>query len=212
MWRRTVVMVLVLVGFSKPLVAGETAQELLDRVRQKYDSVTDAQLKFSQRVVFGASRIEQKTSGTLFLKKKNKYRMELGSQTIVTDGKTVWSFSVPNNQVLIDNFKLDERSITPERLLTGSSGDFYATLIGNGKLGKVDVVVLKLVPKDDESIIRSMKFWVDESTWFIRKIELVDVNGKETEYVVDDLQVNVGLQDSRFVFKISEGVQVVDLR
>ena len=212
MWRRTVVMVLVLVGFSKPLVAGETAQELLDKVRQKYDSVTDAQLKFSQRVVFGASRIEQKTSGTLFLKKKNKYRMELGSQTIVTDGKTVWSFSVPNNQVLIDDFKLDERSITPERLLTGSSGDFYATLIGNEKLGKVDVVVLKLVPKDDESIIKSMKFWVDESTWFIKKIELVDVNGKETEYVVDDLQVNVGLQDSRFVFKISEGVQVVDLR
>lgn len=212
MWKRLLVMVLVLVGFSKPLVAGETAQELLDKVRQKYESVTDAQLKFSQRVVFGISRIEQKINGTLYLKKKNKYRMELGNQTIVTDGKTVWSFSVPNNQVLIDNFKLDERSMTPERLLTGSSGDFYATLIGNEKLGKVDVVVLKLVPKDDESIIKSMKLWVDESTWFIKKVELVDVNGKETEYVVDDLQVNVGLQDSRFVFKISEGVQVVDLR
>lgn len=212
MWRRLLVMVLVLVGCSKHLVAGETAQELLDKVRQKYESVTDAQLKFSQRVVFGISKIEQKINGTLYLKKKNKYRMELGNQTIVTDGKTVWSFSIPNNQVLIDNFKLDERSMTPERLLTGSSGDFYATLIGNEKLGKVDVVVLKLVPKDDDSIIKSMKLWVDESTWFIKKVELVDVNGKETEYVVDDLQVNVGLQDSRFVFKISEGVQVVDLR
>lgn len=212
MWRRLLV-VAVLVGcFSRPLVAGENAQELLDKVRQKYESVTDAQLKFSQRVVFGISRIEQKTSGSLYLKKKNKYRMELGDQTIVTDGKTVWSYSVPNNQVLIDDFKLDERSMTPERVLTGSSGDFYATLIGNEKWRKVEVVVLKLVPKDDDSIIKSMKLWVDESTWFIKKVELVDANGKETEYVVDELQVNVGLQDSRFVFKISEGVQVVDLR
>jgi len=212
MLRHMAVLVFGVVSFSGSLVAGETAQELLDKVRQKYDSVTDAQLKFSQRVVFGVSRIEQKTGGTLYLKKKNKYRMELGSQTIVTDGKTVWSFSVPNNQVLIDNFKVDERSMTPERLLTGSSDDFYATLIGNERLGKVDVVVLKLVPKSDESITKSMKLWVDESTWFIKKVELVDVNGKETEYVVDDLQVNVGLQDSRFVFKILEGVQVVDLR
>ena len=213
-WRMMKRGVVLLLGvlISGVVMAGETAQEMLDKVRQKYDSVNDAQLKFSQRVVFGVSKIEQKTNGTLFLKKKNKYRMELGSQTIVTDGKTVWSYSVPNNQVLIDNFKLDERSMTPERLLTGSSGEFYTTLIGNEKLGKVDVVVLKLVPKDDESIIKSMKLWVDESTWFIKKVELVDVNGKETEYVVDDLQVNVGLQDSRFVFKIAEGVQVVDLR
>ena len=210
---KRLLLVFTVVGcLATTVVAGESAQELLDKVRQKYESVNDAQLKFSQRVVFGVSKIEQKTTGTLYLKKKNKYRMELGNQTIVTDGKTVWSFSVPNNQVLIDNFKLDERSMTPERLLTGSSGDFYVTLIGNEKLGKVNVAVLKLVPKDDESIIKSMKLWVDESTWFIKKVEVVDVNGKETEYLVDDLQVNVGLQDSRFVFTISEGVQVVDLR
>ena len=211
MWKRLAV--IVLVGcVSKTPAAGETAQELLEKVRQKYESVTDAQLKFSQRVVFGVSKIEQKIGGTLYVKKKNKYRMELGEQTIVTDGKTVWSYSAPNNQVLIDNFKLDERSMTPERVLTGSSGDFYATLIGNEKLGKVDVVILKLVPKDDESIMKSMKLWVDKSTWFIKKVDVVDVNEKETEYVVDELHVNVGLQDSRFVFKISEGVQVVDLR
>ena len=209
---RAGVVFLLLASIGVSMAVAESAQDVLDRVRKKYESVNDAQLKFSQRVVFGMSKAEQKVSGTLFLKKKNKYRMELGEQTIVTDGKTVWSYSVPNNQVVIDHFKVDERSMTPERILTGSPGDFYATLLGNEKLGKSAVAVLKLVPKDDDSIIKSMKLWVEESTWFIKKVELLDANGKETEYVVDDLRVNIGLQDSRFEYTAPEGAEVVDLR
>jgi outer membrane lipoprotein-sorting protein len=41
---------------------------------------------------------------------------------------------------------------------------------------------------------------------------LVDVNGRETQYTVRDIDINTGLDDSRFVFDIPEGVEVVDLR
>jgi len=211
--RRFVGFLLILLSApSVPLRADDSAQELLEKVRRKYDAIIDAQLEFSQRVTFGVSKIEQKTSGTLFLRKENKYRLELSGQTIVTDGKTVWSYSASNNQVLIDNFKMDERSITPERILAGAPGDFSASVLSHEKLGKTDVVVLKLIPKDEGSIIKSLKLAVDESTWYIKKVELVDVNGKETEYQVNELHVNVGLPDSRFTYEIPQGVEVVDLR
>jgi outer membrane lipoprotein carrier protein len=213
MMRKMMIMLLLLVNAPlTTLRADEPAEELLEKVRKKYDTIADAQLKFSQRVTFGVSKIEQKTNGTLFLKKQNMYRLELNDQTIVTNGKTVWSHSVSNNQVLIDNFKVDERSLTPERILTGAPADFSATVIGSEKSGKTDVVVLKLVPKEEGSIVKSLKLWVDESTWLIKNVEVVDVNGKETEYMVNELHVNVGLKDSRFNYVIPEGVEVVDLR
>ncbi|MFN0158260.1 MAG: LolA family protein [Bacteroidota bacterium] len=193
-------------------VAAQTAEEVLENVRQKYDDLRDAELKFSQRVKFEMARVEQRVNGTLYLKKENKYRVELEEQTIVTNGETVWSFSLPTNQVLIDNFKPDERTLTPERILTGAPEDFSATVLQREKVGQIETISVKLVPRDDQSFITSMKLWVDPKEWFIRKVELIDQNGKTTEYEVKEIKINPGLQDSRFTFQIPEGVEVVDLR
>ncbi len=195
-----------------PTRGEETAREVLEMVKMKYDSIDDAQLRFSQRTRFEMTKIEQSTAGTLFLKKGNKYRVEFNEQTIVTNGQTVWSYSVSTNQVLIDNFKLDGRSISPEKILTGAPEDFYSTLVGKEKLGNSETVRLKLIPKDDQSFIQSLKLWVDESNWLIKKAEISDVSGKQTEYYVKDVEVNIGLQDSHFTYQIPEGVEVVDLR
>jgi len=190
----------------------QNAQDVLENVRKKYDSIKDLELTFSQRVTFEMARIEQNTDGTLFLKKENKYRIELDEQTIVTNGKTVWSYSVQNHQVLIDNFKPDDQALTPERILTGAPGDFYATVVGKEKLGRIDATVLKLVPKNDQSALKSLRLWVDTKEWFIKKAEVQDAGGKETTYLVNDLKVNTGVQDARFTYQIPDGAEVVDLR
>lgn len=192
--------------------SGETAQDVLDNVKKKYDSISDAQLKFSQRTRFELSKLEQNVTGILLLKKTNKYRVETDDQTIVTNGETVWSYTASNKQVLIDHFKMDENTISPEHVLTGAPAEFTSTLLGKEKIGKVDVAILKLVPQNDQSLVRMMKLWVDNATWLIKKAEITDVNGKQTEYVVTEVKINTGLPDSRFTYQVPEGTEVVDLR
>lgn len=192
--------------------AEDTAQEILKKVQKKYDSITDAKLTFAQRVRFEMSKVEQKVDGTLYLKKTNKYRVEYGDRTIVTNGTTVWSYSTVTNQVLVDHFKQDERSLTPERLLTASPEDYYATVVGREKLDNVEAAVLKLVPKDNQAFIRSLRLWIDTSSWLIRMAEVVDVHGKETSYSVKEARLNTGIADASFTYQIPEGAEVVDLR
>lgn len=194
------------------LLADDTAQEVLEKVKKKYDSITDAQLKFSQTTHFELTNIEQNITGTLLLKKTNKYRVETENQTIVTDGVTVWSYSVANKQVLVDHFKTDENLITPEKVLGGAPKEFDATLLGKEEIGHTETLEFKLEPRNDQSMVKMMKLWVDNSTWLIRKAEILDMNGKKTEYLVTDVKVNTGLEDSRFTFQVPEGVEVVDLR
>lgn len=190
----------------------QTAQELLEKVQKKYDSIQDAELKFSQRILFEISKNEQSVSGTLAIKKENKYRVETDGRTIVTDGVTVWSYSRQTNQVLIDNYKVDERALTPEKILAAAPKEYYASMLGTEKVGKTETQMLKLVPKDENNLVRSMKLWVDVSTMLMKKVEIVDVNGKQTVYVVNDVKANTGIPDSRFTFQIPDGVETVDLR
>ncbi|HXG01208.1 MAG TPA: outer membrane lipoprotein chaperone LolA [Bacteroidota bacterium] len=192
--------------------SAESAQEILDRVKKRYDAINDAELKFTQHSTYQVSKLEQRISGTLFMKKKNKYRVEYTDRMVITDGVTVWSYNPAQKQVLIDNFKLDPHILTPEKLLTSAPQEFYATVIGTEKIGTTQTKVLKLVPKDDAAAVRSMKLWIDDATWLIKQVELTDTGGNRTVYTVSDIKVNVGIPDSRFTYQIPEGVEAVDLR
>ena len=192
--------------------AKETGDEVLGRVKNKYEAMNDAFVKFSQKTTFELSKVEHAVTGILYLKKEGKYRVELDDQTIVTDGETVWKYSPIQRQVLIDRFKADGRSFSPERVLGGAPSGFIPTVLGKERVGKAETVVLKLAAKDEDSFVRVMKLWIDESTWLIRKAEYVDAGGARTEYLVSEFKVNIGLDDDRFTYQIPEGVDVVDLR
>jgi len=192
--------------------AGDSAEDILDRVHKKYDRMEDAEVRFSQKVKFAQARIEQEVAGSLQFKKANHYRVEFEGQLVVTDGETVWSYSQENNQVLIDRFKLDERSLSPEHILTAAPEDFSATLIGREKTAHGDAIILKLIPRDASALIKSMKLWVYESDWLIHRVEIQDQHGKETTYQVSSFKINTGIPDSRFIYQIPAGVDVVDLR
>jgi outer membrane lipoprotein-sorting protein len=191
---------------------GQTPQEILERAKKKYDSLNDAELKFTQISKFPISRLEQHVSGLLQMKKGNRYRVETDEMVVVTDGETVWSYSRANNQVLIDHFKMDDRGFSPERILSAAPGDFTPTLIGRDRIGPYETYVLKLIPPGEPGFVRSMKLWISESDYLTRKVEMIDANGKETTYQVNDLRINAGLADARFSYTAPEGADVVDLR
>ena len=48
--------------------------------------------------------------------------------------------------------------------------------------------------------------------WMVRQAEIIDANGKQTTYTVQQVKVNIGLPDARFVFQPPGGTDVVDLR
>ncbi len=68
----------------------QTAQEIIKKTQDKYESISDAKATFSQSYK-GSSGKSQSASGTIFIKKANKYRIETGGQIIITDGTTSWT-------------------------------------------------------------------------------------------------------------------------
>jgi chaperone LolA len=187
------------------------AREIIENVQDRYQDISDATITFSQSVRFKVSKAEQSVKGTLLFKKPNKYRIETEERTIVTDGKTSWSWNPRNRQVVIDNYKEETHSLSPEQLLLSYPKDYYSTLIGEEKLAGQSVYVLKLTPKEDNAFATAMKIWVSKE-WYIRKVEITDINGAVTTYIIDKISVDQNLSDSKFTYQPPEKSEIIDLR
>lgn len=207
-------MTVVLIGtlLAPPMLqAGITAKEIIEKVQSRYDDLSDAVIVFTQTVRFKLSKVEQQTRGTLYFKKSNKYRIESENRTVVTDGRTSWSFNGQTNQVVIDDYKQEAHSMSPEQLLVKYPQNYYSTLVGEEKVGGDNCYVLKLTPKEDNTFTSALKIWVS-SKWLIRKVEVTDINGAQTTYVIDRIDIDKGIADSRFEFKVPAAADVIDLR
>ncbi|MBI1805443.1 MAG: outer membrane lipoprotein chaperone LolA [Ignavibacteria bacterium] len=192
--------------------AGDDAGDIISKLQRKYDSIRDVSITFRQDVQFGVTKAEQSFSGKLLMKKGNRYRIEMDQQTIVTDGKSVWSFNKPNNQVLIDNFKENPASFSPDKVLVNVPNNYSSTVIGKERLGSQEATVLKLIPKNPTSSLKWMKVWVDTDELLMKKIQMLETSDNLMTYVVTDIKLNPGLADSQFQFEPPTGVEVIDLR
>jgi chaperone LolA len=192
--------------------ANPTATEIINKVQAKYKKTNSVIAKYTQTVKFKLTKMEQSYDGTLSLKKEKKYRIETDQQVILTDGVTSWAYSPKTNQVVIDNYKEDKNTISPEKFLTEYPNDYYSSLVGKAKVNNKDTYEMKLTPKENTSFIKSLKVWVDSDEWFIRQIETIDMNDNTTKYVVKKIETNVEISNDKFQFKPTAETQVIDLR
>jgi len=189
-----------------------SAPQVLANVQESYAKVNDASAEFKESVSLRYAGIEQSYSGTVMMKRGNKYRIESQEQTIVTDGKTVWAYSPVNRQVVIDYYKETPASFSPEQFLLGLPKNFRATLVDENP-GPSAAYVLKLTPKEGASkFVQSLKIWVDDADWTVRRLEYIDLNQTRTTYSLSGIKFNEGIPDERFTFTIPEHTGVVDVR
>jgi len=186
-----------------------TAQEIITNVQNAYKDITDAKASFSQTIKFNKSKA-QSSSGTLYIKKESKYRIETGTQTIVTDGTTSWSYSPGKKQVVIDYYKETGNTFSPNKYLFQYPENFYSDLAGTETLSGKDVYVLTLKPRES-GYVNSAKLWVGKDDWIIKKIHVVTDESTAT-YTVKNVQTNIGVSNSKFTFTPPEGTEVIDMR
>ena len=192
--------------------AGDDAETIISKLQKKYDSIRDMSIDFTQDVRFGVTASEQTFSGKLLMKKENKYRIELEQQTIVTDGKSVWTYSKLNNQVFIDKYRNDPKSFSPDKVMTNIPANYNAAILGKETIQNSKTIIVKLIPKAGKSNIQWMKVWADDHEWLMKKIQIQDVSDNLTTYLVDSMRSNTSLSDTLFQFQVPPDVEVIDLR
>ena len=191
----------------------QSVDDIVEEIQERYEDLENLSAEFKQIEMFQLTGSRNETVGKIYVKNGTQYRLETEDRVIVTDGLTVWTYSMFNNQVLIDRVKKNDASVLPRDLLFKYPREYYASLLTTEDYNNDEHYVLKLDPKEEtHGYIKTMKLWVNSDNYLISKIEYMDFNDNTSSFAIEKIDTNTKLKDSFFKFDIPAGVEIVDLR
>lgn len=189
-----------------------TGAEIVQRIRRAYERVTTFQATFDQTFEWKLAATTQQMHGRFSMKKPNRFRIETDVQTVVTDGRTVWSYSPATRQVIINDYDPASMPLRPDNFLFAFPDERQITYVHDERLDGADCHVVDVVPRDSTLGIQTMRVWVDNRTWTARKVQYESVGHDITTYILKEIRLNASLPDTLFSFTVPPGTDVVDFR
>ena len=190
---------------SAVFVADAAARDPLDRF---FNEVLTFKASFNQVVLDEGLNTIQESSGTLYIKRPNKFRWDYDvpfKQEIVSDGAKIWVYDIDLQQVTVR--KMDGAlGNTPAILLAGKGklGDNF-TVKSLGKQGKLEWI--KMIPRERDGGFEDIRVGFENGK--IRKLEMVDSFGQTTRITLRDNRENRKISQKTFAFVPPKGVDVV---
>lgn len=189
----------------------QDANALFERLQSKYEAIDALQANFQQTMTTPYSEREEAFSGTLVFQ-RDRYRVETGTQTFVTNGSVTWVYLPSENQVLINDYVEDETAF--------SLNSFFLNYTDRYDIASAEVVQvdgtkhyrMHLTPKSPDTFFTAITIWMRDRDNLVTRMEVTDVNETQMTFQLEDIQLNPVLQADTFTFTPPENAEVIDLR
>jgi outer membrane lipoprotein-sorting protein len=192
-----------------------SGEDIIARVQAKHRSLKNLTLHFSMVTATESQEtsVREEQEGRIYLGGKGRYRLESRDQTLVCDGKTLWSFHSGENQVILYRADAEDTPfLAPDQLLFEFPAKYRVVGVSESRLGDVPCFVLSLLPREAADPTKSLEVWVDREQYLTRRVRLEDLAGNVTVFEFEDFQTGQKLPDRTFRFDPPEGAEVIDLR
>ena len=192
-----------------------TAEQILKRAERTYSETRSLQADFVQHVRVPLLGSDQRSRGTLYLKRPDRFLMRFSDPAgdrIVADGRFFWMYypSTDRKQVIRSAIKEGFHQADFQReFLANPSARYVATLAGSENVGGRRTHVLRLVPRR-ASPYKQVRLWVDATDFTIRRFEMTEENESVRRIDLSNIRRNQALPDSLFRFDPPRGTQVFD--
>lgn len=203
---RTIITLLIFLPTA--LLAQDRAKDILDKVSQKTSSYSTIEAHFTNSIVSKAAGINESQKGKLFLQ-GDFYRLEMESQTLISDGENNWIHLLDEKEVQIIEIDEDEENITPSKMFTLYQDGYRYQFISETSSD----FLIDLIPEESGSFIK-IELKINKQEMRISSFIMHDKNGGQYSYVISLFKANQVFDQELFTFNPSEhpGVDVIDLR
>jgi outer membrane lipoprotein-sorting protein len=190
----------------------QNAIKLLDEVSAKTKAYKAIKAEFSYTMENKQAKINEEKSGSLLIS-GDKYRLTIVGQTVISDGKTIWTYIKESNEVQINSPDNKDDVMTPSKLLSSYNENYRSRIIHDKNQTDPNVETLELIPNKVKNIIRAI-LSIDKTKKQVKSFALYDKNGniftyKVTKFIPD---APVTAADFSFDAKQFPGVEVTDMR
>ncbi|MBO6564478.1 MAG: outer membrane lipoprotein chaperone LolA [Pseudomonadales bacterium] len=198
------VALLSLLLFANPSRANDELSPA-DRLIGLLDAVSTMQARFEQ-----SSRTQEAQRGEIWLKKPNQFRLETQaplSQTIVSDGHSLWTYDRDLEQVIISTLSNRVEEL-PILLLAGDAGELIDDYRVDFFEDEVQQFFL-LQPLKAEGILGRLSITFEAG---LPVSVGVDTATNERTNINLEIQEITNMPDDTFTFEVPDGIDVIDDR
>ena len=201
-----------LLMFCQPSVKADDITdptELLYTYLQHLDSY---EANFQQHIVSNTRQIMDSSSGRFLIKRPDRFRWEILThyeQTIIADGKSIWSIDVDLEQVTVTDME-DNLVNSPIMLLSrkdAKPGDYFSVQ----KIeSETDMEMFLLQPLDSSANFEQVRLGFEGG--ILQLIELYDSLGQITIIRMTNIRNNPVMGNDAFIYQEMPDFDVIDSR
>jgi outer membrane lipoprotein-sorting protein len=205
-------------GFSQaaPAEQDPKAKAILDDLSKTTKSYKTITAEYELVLLNKDKKQTDKQSGKIQVK-GNKFKLEIPGNTIVCDGKTVWTHNKDAQEVTIKSFEPNnEDGLNPTNIFTMYETGYKYKYEKEEKIGMNTYHIINLYPtiKPEKKKFHTIKLFVDKAKKQVHEIKMLMKDGGTQTYEIKSLVPNTPLADNVFVFdtKSFKADQIVDER
>lgn len=204
---RNIIVCLALMLMAQALPAQTNAETLIRLLVSQIKSHKNMEMSFTYQISADGKNLGDAQKGHAWLQGE-AYRIEMVEQHNISDGETIWTYLVDDEEVMVSNATEGEDN-TPLKLLTSLDESYAATLTGIDAQGIATIELAN--PKGQ---YKRVTLKIDTTQTKIKSADIYAEDGSKLVITVDEMKFDQKLDDKFFTFDehAHPGVDVIDMR
>ena len=204
---KNIIACLFLLFVTQAVTAQNNAEALIRVLVNQVKSHQNMEMKFSYQISPDEKTLIDALKGKAWLQGE-AYKIELAEQQTISDGKTIWSYLVDDEEVLVSN-ATEGTDNTPLKLLTSLDKSYAATLTNIDAQG--NAVIELANPKGQ---YKRITLKINTKKTELKTVDIYMEDGSKVMITIEEMKFDQQLDDNFFTFdaKKHPNVDVIDMR
>ncbi len=204
---RNIIVCLVLLFATQAVTAQNNAEAIIRLMVDQVKGHKNVEMAFSYQISPDGKNYSDSEKGHAWLQGE-AYKIEMAEQQTISDGKTIWSYLVDDEEVMVSNAS-DGVDNTPLKLLTSLDESYVATLTGIDAQGLATIELAN--PKGQ---YKRVTLKIDTKKTELKSADIYMEDGSKALITIEEMKFDQKLSDKFFTFdtKAHPKVDVIDMR
>lgn len=204
---KNIIACLVLLFATQVVTAQNNAETLVRLMVDQVKSHKNVEMAFSYQISPDGKNLGDSEKGHAWLQGE-AYKIEMAEQQTISDGKTIWSYLIDDEEVMVSNAS-DGVDNTPLKLLTSLDESYVATLTGIDNQGIATVELAN--PKGQ---YKRVTLKINTKKTELKSADIYMEDGSKVIVNVEEMKFDQQLDSNFFTFdtKKHPKVDVIDMR
>ena len=204
---KSIIVCIALLFAAQTISAQNNAEKIIRALVDQVKVHKNVEMTFNYQISPDGKTLGESEKGHAWLQGE-AYKIEMADQQTISDGKTIWSYLIDDEEVMVSNAS-EGSDNTPLKLLTSLDESYVATLAGIDAKGVASIELAN--PKGQ---YKRVTLKVDTKKTELKSADIYMEDGNKVIIDVQEMKFDQKLDDKFFTFDETKhpGVDVIDMR